>query len=337
MKERIYYFDRLRIVSILAVFVIHISAEGLFSCSIGSVAWNLYNILDSLSRFAVPIFVMISGALFLDREKELSFKLLYEKNILRIICSFVFWSFAYALVFSGGDVEVFVGAFLNGHYHMWFLKMLLGIYIFIPVFRKICEDARVMQYFLIASASVCFAFFFLLKFSIVSSEFLPPEGFLKALGYSAYFIGGYYLSRVDISKAHRGIIYFIGILGFIITVFLTHLLSVRDMAVNASVYSYFSLTVLGMSVAVFVFAKYNLNRTPNSEVAKRSLLQFSKTTFGAYLVHIFIIEIINKSGFLVPVGNIVVYVALKIIMTSVISFGISYLMNKLPYVNKYIV
>ena len=53
---------------------------------------------DALFRFGVPVFVMLSGAVFLPKERELNIKRLYTHNILRVAVSYVFWSALYGLM-----------------------------------------------------------------------------------------------------------------------------------------------------------------------------------------------------------------------------------------------
>ena len=95
-SQRIIAFDVMRIISIFAVILLHYSSQR-FYISFPSSEWEIRNIYDSMVRWGVPVFVMISGALFLDSNKKLSIKRLFTKNILRIICAFLFWSFIYLL------------------------------------------------------------------------------------------------------------------------------------------------------------------------------------------------------------------------------------------------
>lgn len=75
--KRVGYFDILRIVSIFFVIVIHVTSVGLRLCETATPTWNVNWLLNSVSRWAVPVFFMVSGALFLDPRRELSIKKLY--------------------------------------------------------------------------------------------------------------------------------------------------------------------------------------------------------------------------------------------------------------------
>ena len=96
MKEqRIVYFDYLRIIAIFAVVVLHFAAQNWDNIDVSSFEWQVFNLYDAVAAWGVPVFVMISGALFLG--KELTLKKLYGKYILRIVTAFFFWSVLYAL------------------------------------------------------------------------------------------------------------------------------------------------------------------------------------------------------------------------------------------------
>ena len=68
--ERLYYLDFLRVVATFFVILIHVSCQN-WSNPLGSFSWQVANFYDGISRFSVPIFVMISGVLFLNTKKNL--------------------------------------------------------------------------------------------------------------------------------------------------------------------------------------------------------------------------------------------------------------------------
>ena len=75
---RIYYLDILRVIACISVIMIHSSAEYVIK-DIGSFNFWIGNILDGLSRIGVPLFVMISGTLLLDKNYKFDKKKLMEK------------------------------------------------------------------------------------------------------------------------------------------------------------------------------------------------------------------------------------------------------------------
>lgn len=97
-KNRIYYIDILRVIACLSVIIIHSSATYVTK-NWGSFNFWIGNILDSLSRIGVPLFIMISGALLLD-EKYICTKKKIIKHIKKMILFFIFWSLVYTVLFK---------------------------------------------------------------------------------------------------------------------------------------------------------------------------------------------------------------------------------------------
>ena len=80
--QRIAYFDVLRILATFAVIVLHLSAQHWADTDVHTRAWQAFNLYDSAVRWAVPVFVMISGSLFLSGSQSLLHIL--KKNVLRL-------------------------------------------------------------------------------------------------------------------------------------------------------------------------------------------------------------------------------------------------------------
>lgn len=135
---RLPYLDYLRVMAAAAVIMIHVSAQNWDNVPVMSSDWIIFNLYNSLAQWAVPMFLMLSGALMLDPGKPFQIRTLYRKNILRILTAFLFWSALYALdtYFANRDWRGAVVAFVNGRYHMWFLFMILGFYLLTPAYRK---------------------------------------------------------------------------------------------------------------------------------------------------------------------------------------------------------
>lgn len=264
-SSRKVYLDYLRVLATLAVITLHVAAQNWYSVGVETFSWKVFNFYDSIVRWTVPVFVMISGALFLDREQ--SIEKIYKKYIKRIIIAFVLWSAAYAsarFVFVHRSIMHFAVDFIRGHYHMWFLFMIVGLYIIVPFLRRIVEDAVLTRYFLIVSLVFTFVIPQIIelisikyeKLGSAASGVFDQVNFHFTLGYVCYFVGGYYLSKVDLSPKIRRIIYFLGACGFVSTIVLTNAISLFKNEANEFFYGNLTLNVMLESLVVFVFIKY---------------------------------------------------------------------------------
>ena len=110
MTERENNYDLLRIVSSIAVIMIHVSSIWLDRIDIiiangpknNLCIENMYSpavicIYNSISRFAVPCFIMLSGAFILDNERNLDYKTFYCKSFAKVGIPTIVFSFIYIL------------------------------------------------------------------------------------------------------------------------------------------------------------------------------------------------------------------------------------------------
>ncbi len=341
------YFDYLRLIATIMVMFVHVTGQGWYIASVNSFEWNVLNFYNSGGRCSVAIFVMISGALFLEGNH--SIEKILKKYILRIATAYIFWSIGYAFfsaLINGFDLRVFLNEIIVGPYHMWYLLMISGIYLLIPFLKKIAESEELMKYFMILSAIFGIFIPHMLKlFAIftpvletVATKLLNDMEFYFTLGYVGFFIAGYYINKKDISIKTQRIIYVLGILGIIGTVVLSAWISMLFGEPREEFYKCNSVNVSLTGIALFTFAKYHLNNIRLSDKAKKVVRILSKYSFGAYLVHVMVIEslayffgleIIPTSPLLaVPVVSVIVVV---------LSFAISGIINHIPFLKRYIV
>lgn len=346
--NRTYYFDYLRILSTFAVIVLHVAAQSIYKSPIASFNWNVLNTYDSLVRWCVPIFVMISGSLFLS--KDFILKNLLLKYSLRIVTAFSFWSAAYVLydiltsTKKMTKVEI-TGNFIKGEYHLWFCFMIVGLYLLVPFLRKIVSDDKLTRYFLVLGFIFVFLNPQLLDFvSYISKDLrayvnsaLNKVNMNFVCGYVFYFVAGYYIDKINLSKPLRLIIYLLGIIGTAVTIYLTAKNSIEAGKLITVHYNYLSLNVLAAAIALFVFAKYNLNIAPASDKFKIFISKISKYSFGAYLVHIMIMQVLRDLDIFALTFNPILCVPFVSLMIFIISMCISAIINNIPFVKKYIV
>ncbi len=76
--DRTVYFDYLRVVAILAVVFLHVSDSNWYTTDVNGLQWQTFNFFNGITRWGVPVFVMISGSLFLNR--EVSLKRMYSPS-----------------------------------------------------------------------------------------------------------------------------------------------------------------------------------------------------------------------------------------------------------------
>lgn len=341
--NRVIKYDILRIAACFFIVMLQVSGNYLTVVNIFSNDFLFMTVYNGQACFSVPIFFMSSGLFLVSPQKNMTAGNLI-KRILKLLLCFYVWSALYAFQgvfisavrgdFSGEVLEAALRQFIFGHSHMWLIRTLIGFYLLIPIARQICESEKVLQYYLLLWA--VFSFFLPLSIKLfklwIFSAWINRFARLDILdGYFGYFILGYYLNKVDIKKGLRCLIYASGIVACFLTIFLT-ILESRFAGVYAESWmSPDSATVLIMSVAVFVFFKYNC-----FQFSKRSFLwiKISNYTFFVYMFHMFVTEKLNMSGFSVIAFFPVISVPIITIFVFASGLLLAFVVDHIPFAKK---
>ena len=341
--ERTSAYDYLRILASFCVIVLHLASQKINSINVYSKEWQVLNFYDGIVRWTVPVFVMISGTLFLSR--EISLKKIYLRYIPRLAVSYVFWAFTYSAS-VGYDFREHKIMWLAGHYHMWYVPMCIGLYIMLPIVKQIVINKHVTYYYLLASFIFAFiipsVFSFTKDFGLqwmesgidVINDIVYDMNMKLLMGFTAYFVLGYVLSKINLSQTKRIYIYVLGLFGFLFTIVATLYASYQN-AKHVAYNGNFTVNVLLESIAVFTAFKY---MDYKNEKINKIAAQLAKYSYGAYLVHALIIE---KLEAVFHINTVSFYPGLSVPLLGcvvfLVSYAISFILNQIPVVNKYIV
>ena len=339
-KSHIRYFDLLRTVAIFFVIIIHCTAVHFINLSPESRSWLVTNFFESISRWAVPIFIMISGALHLGRERDLNS--FFKKNILKIVIILFSWNLIYGIVglVNGSSLSDFIYAFIGGHYHLWFLYMLLALYALTPFIKKFINDPTYLKLFLLISFIFGIALPELVDVLIAIpshintigsglNHALDSVGFGKIIGYSFYYVLGYYLHNKKLKAKTIKYFYIAGIIGLLFTFFATWFFST---AINSSTVIFLKdLTINNVliSIGLFTFAKQHTLKNAISNL----LIRMSKYSLGIYVMHALILE--NILIYL-PTMTILLDIPIKAISCFFICLILSFCFRKIPLLKRII-
>ena len=302
--DRIAYFDLLRLIAAAAVITIHTVTDAIHGSSVFSEAWSAANVYNSLARWAVPVFVMISGALFLDPERPFDRRRFFRRHVLRLIVIYGVWSLLYAVVYTcfvkRDGWFLLPVRFVSGHYHLWFLLMILCLYLATPLLRLFTRRREDAAFFL--GLALLFTFLIptaaeLLRVtgtSFIRNDLIASAGqklmwkanFHFTLGFTPYFVGGYYLHTARIGRKQEALVYLLGLAGLAATAGISAFASRLSGVLDDRFYEFDMLHTMCVSAAVFVFAKQRLRRLASRPWVKAA----SKLSFGVYLVHVFVLD-----------------------------------------------
>lgn len=345
---RLAYADRLRAFAILAVVLLHISANYMDASAVTSAAWTTTAVYNSLTRWSVPVFIMLSGMFLLDPKKSLPLPALFFRHILRLAAALLVWGTLYAMVdlaAAGAALtwDNMFSAFLqvlrgNTHYHLWYLYMLLGLYLVTPVLRAFTRGAtRAEFHYALLFGLLLFLNALLQVFwpSSTIALYLQRMEIYLFMGYTCCYVAGYYFRHYTIGRVAEILFYLLGAAGLAVTVLGTLYLSHRDGAQNMTLAGYTTPNVLLTAVALVVLFRYAFG--PSEERSRnQSVAVVARTSFGIYLVHDLFILLLRHFGlFALPIPAAVA-IPLWTAVVFLLSFCVAWPIHKIPFVGRYL-
>lgn len=337
--------DLVKALAIVAVLTIHCTANHFSNYEVGTHRWLAAAFYGSISRWAVPAFLLCSGALMNDPEREVSLRRLFTRYILRLAAAFMFWAVFYELfrIFtlrgSAPLKELLLGAarnifYANDYYHLYYFWLAFALYLALPLTRLIVRhgtesEARYIlaAWFLCGGVIQTFHYFWpinQMKFSLM--YFSMPGAFLcSGLG-----LLGWYMRKHPPKSCIGGLLLFAA--GFAVTMGATCIRSIRAGELDQMFLDGFNLFVLLMAAGVFRVSQWlagNWKRTPG-------IVTFlSGASFCVYLVHPFFQYFAIPGRFL----EMPVYwaVPLQVLLLLVLSAGTYLLLRRIPVVNRWLI
>jgi len=339
------WLDTLRAIAMLGVIIIHVSSP-LVKMSYGKnmTYWWIGNVLDSGVRFAVPLFLMLSGATLLVREYNL--RAFYKKRFLRVLLPFLFWIIVYwvyrwcVLIPAQQPHELHsilqwaVNLFLKEGVskHFWYIYMILFIYLLVPFIGKglhKLSDSAVL-YLLVGWVILAFA---LKSVPLNMYNWSGDYGsrFLGYFLYTGYLVLGFYLSKLSvISIRSRYIAFAIFFLSILASAGMTFIFSRQAHGLDLTMYSYLTINTIVQSIAIFVVIKDSESQNRFFVTIQHTISNYS---YGIYLAHIMVIGIFFNHGIFWTMAHPLVSVPLVTMLTLITSLGLIYCLRKIPYGN----
>lgn len=332
-KGRVFWLDVLRALAACAVVMMHTltgAVDIMNTAAYEDGRWMLL-IMDMVT-WCVPVFLMISGYLFLDPGKEIGFGRMIKKYCVRIVLAL----FLFGIPFSCMELILAEGSFrigmlweglwmvltLRSWSHLWYLYLILVLYALTPVFKWVLKGlpywgiVLALAFLLVGSSGLPFLNQFVegAAFPVLPDEFI----------YVFYYVFGYCLHRKEkrVGTNHM-LVWGVGILIVLGEMVWDRLFrgASLQMAYN------YPLTVL-LSVGIMLFAmslsgqfQHNgrsLEHRPVVKYGKKVIVNLSKLSFAIYLIHPVFLNVMYKVLHVTPVD-------VSFVLTFPIFFGITLL------------
>ena len=154
-SSRIVWLDWLRVTALFFVLLVH-SIEPFFFGGEGTLIRNASDALwvgclNAFARACVPLFVVASSYLLFPLQQPA--KSFFPRRMSRVLIPFAIWTVIYAFLW-GNPVDNLSALWQNFNYaagHLWFVYMLVGIYLLMPLLSPWAEKVseRELRFYLI--------------------------------------------------------------------------------------------------------------------------------------------------------------------------------------------
>ena len=305
----------LRVLAIFAVVLLHVSGKFVVTSIHGDFNWWAGNIYDSITRWSVPLFIMISGYFLVNNnENNIEF---FKKRLKKIFLPLLFWSVIFSIwsMFKyGSNIYGIIGGILVGrpYYHLWYVYMIPFLYVITPYLKCLIqnEDKKTNIFFIYFCFSISILITLFNFHTSANNPTLFITDFLYYIGY--YFLGGY-IRKYDL-RIKKSIYITIFTLSIITTIFGGYYGSIDYF------YNNLSINTILVSISLFLIIKNNMN-------FNFKIQNISYCSFGIYLIHPIILESFTSffGDTLLNITNIFIYIPLM----SLLVFFTSYFITKL--------
>jgi len=341
--QNIDWIDNLRLVALYAVIILHATSLLLMQYDKVSISdWLVADFFNAIVRFAVPVFVMVTGALLLHREYEISDFL--KKRLVRVVVPFLFWSLVYVgyslynedITFTNdvwANTKLVLHQLKTGSsYHLWYVYMLIGLYFFIPIIGKFVRNAseKEILYFL----AVWFAVMLITQPYL--SRYNPSVDMHYFAGFAGYLVLGHYLAFKDFNIKYLRLWMVLLFIACVLLIAIGSGLIVDSKRWPGAMF-FEPLSPLVVLLAASVFMIFKLSAPKLSPVIVRIRDFAGSFNYGIYLAHALILYLLEDPlgisyklftpGFSIPLTALICFI---------ISLALVWVVNKVPFVGKWI-
>jgi len=332
------YADALRAVGVLAVVFVHASGRGVMGHGdLPLLSWWSANVFDSLSRWGVPVFLMLSGALNLDPARREGAFAFYRRRLTRVGLPLLFWSAFYFIWWAlyqkrditvHGVVDEIAAGLISSH--LYYLVVILGLYLCAPALRIFVRRTASAGWWALAVGLLSLA-----ASGLVDTR-LPRNAFTLFVPYLGYFVMGLALRELALTK------------GRMLLAWVTFLAASAAIAIGTgllfdrwgpsdyrsqALYDYLHPVVIAQSLTAFLILRRSFASPPDTR-STRLLRALGPIAFGIYLVHVAILDVVH--GFLAAayVRATALVIPLEVGVVFVLSTGVVMALRRVPYLRR---
>jgi surface polysaccharide O-acyltransferase-like enzyme len=341
-RPRLASLDVLRAFAAVAVVLIHTSAAVLLHTPHEARGWQVAGFINQFCRFAVPAFVLITGAgLFHNYGQRSSFSpgQYYLRRLKSIGIPYLFWSFAYFTLYRWmeQDFHQFLPRFLDvlatatANYTFYFFPIIVPFYLLFPLVRPLARSKWMGMAALIGIAGNGFFVWFAFPQPKVAlgpllSQLYAYAGNTPLWWMGPFFLGAWLVTRWDAATAwlRRYWIGLTALAAFLLVWVMQEFHAYVGMGKLAYVATNFRPSAYSYGL-VIMLAMVGLGAVLSERAgwAMHAIESFSKYSFTVYLVHPLVQQATSKVLSPLSIGPLIHFV-----LQGCLVIGLSYVLAR---------
>lgn len=361
-NKRILWLDLARVIALLSISLNHavdravnVGDEISYLNNVGfSFTAIFYTIVYFFSRLGVPLFLMITGALIINKKIDTYSDVIifYKNNLLKLLITSELWiAIMYWIIiisklpgydipnkFSSIIVNFIATLLFNMNYtygNMWYIPMILAIYIILPCFsiaiNKVGIKIFIIPFFAVLTTGMLIPNFNelleILRIDYVVQTDIVWQNIFSI--YMLYILIGYCISQGLLKKVHSNVLITLFVLLFAFSIIYIILYSNIGSHYDISYYHIYTLLVAALLFEI-------LRRYGNLvKQYSASITYLSKISFAIYFMHIILMEFMRYSYDFNKLPHIVSLLILEIVPI-LLSILFIVLLSRNKYLRKYL-
>lgn len=272
-------YDLLRIFATIAVIIIHANFHFFgdrFETPDLSPEFITENLLNIITRFSVPVFIMLSGGFNLNNPGNGNAVSFYKKTTWKIVLPTIIIAFIFMVIDVTKAIILgtsIIGALVNYihfPYALWYMVILVMLYFVTPLLVKMKSTISEKHYVILSVILMVYA---------VCSQAMSTYRVSYTLGTVGAFLGYYLMGDVIMNHLRLKIPMVISLIIMAASIALTWFIRYKGFTfyTNVTYRNFFSPTIVLFSMCMLIFFK-NIN-------VKAGLSYPSRLTFYIYLFH----------------------------------------------------
>lgn len=280
-RPDIFFIHLLRSVAATSVIAIH--ALGPFRWMYQEIpfdAWYSAVAINGLSRWAVPVFMMITGALLIRPEQQIDLSSFLRRRLLKVVVPFIAWSLIYiAIIGLQSGPEAARTALIESPtepvwYHLWFFYDFIPLYLVVLLVTPVIARLNEQQLLILITAWLTLTLAQLLK--------IPTPLRHPTILYSGYLLLGWYLFHYPSRKQQRMWVG-LGVTAIGVNLIGSWLAAEAKGDYSSMFMDYKTLNTVLIAAMLFVLAQHHGRKIRGKP--KELIVSLSRYSLGIYLLH----------------------------------------------------